>query len=293
MKYTELYIFISLPLAIFLFFSNCSEVEFAQVSEVQKVTETEVGIEPVYVNEPPGEEVICGGAALGNESCEENIEKGNGLIGGLYYYPNEYDNTKISHKVDSLIEHEFTHAGSIYFNQVFVPTFNFSLGFPTQNGLLKKPNGEILDEGFALDLYTKFVLRTDQEEGNYQFALLSDDGSKLLNLDSGELLVNNDGEHSTQMKCGATILLEKNKPINLRLRYYQGPRTSVALTMLIRKVSSSNSSIHCNQKSDHEFFYSSGDDKNNNVTPNLEDFWFGDLIDAGWVVPTVDNYKLP
>ncbi|MCB0357445.1 MAG: hypothetical protein KDD40_10575, partial [Bdellovibrionales bacterium] len=95
------------------------------------------------------------------------------------------------------------------------------------------------------------------------------------------------------LKCGGTLELSHDTPVNLRLRYYQGPRYSVALTLLIRKVIPGASNIHCNESSDYQYFYGNRDDKFTGLPPNLTDYWFGDLISAGWVVPTADNYVRP
>ncbi|MCX8057691.1 MAG: PA14 domain-containing protein [Ignavibacteria bacterium] len=101
-----------------------------------------------------------------------------------------------------------------------VPTRSFTEGFP---GV---PGGLI--EWFGIRFVAKLEITT---AGNYTFIIGSDDGSKLYINDS--LIINNDGLHS---------YLEKSASINLtagehriRVDYYQGPRTEIALRLFWRK----------------------------------------------------------
>lgn len=289
------------PLAISLFYSNCSDVEFQNANGNLLKSDVAVDLDENEdnVKDDDGkkvveidEEVICGGILFQGEDCEEDKDKGNGLLGGLYYYPNVYSNNAITHDVNVLIEREFTYAAPIYFNKVFVPTLQFSIGFPYKDGFFEKPTGEKLVEGFAIELFTNFQLRNDQHPGEYEFALLSDDGSTLLNLDDNQLLVNNNGAHSTKLACGSSLNLSKDQKIKMRLRYYQGPRTEIALTVLMRKAAPGQSNVHCGASSQYQFFYPTFAAKEQGSAPNYEDFWFGDLLEAGWEVPTSENFKV-
>lgn len=73
---------------------------------------------------------------------------------------------------------------------------------------------------------------TIQEEGDFNFRTLSDDGSKLF-IDN-VLIVNNDGLHAPGSAVG-TVHLRKGVH-TLRVEYYQGPATYIALQVYGNKV---------------------------------------------------------
>src|SRR5690606_29942173 len=69
---------------------------------------------------------------------------------------------------------------SLFFSQINVPTRKFTEGFATESGgAVKDDNGDRLIEYFALRFQTKFKLSLDQEPGEYEIALLSDDGAEV------------------------------------------------------------------------------------------------------------------
>lgn len=106
-------------------------------------------------------------------------------------------------------------AGTIYTNTLQVTPRNFVQGFPGVTGQF---------EWFAIHYTGRFWIET---EGRYQFRLLSDDGSKLW-ID-GELLIDNDGQHPPLAIEGSAVL--SRGVHDLRLDYFQGPRTFVALVL--------------------------------------------------------------
>ena len=66
-----------------------------------------------------------------------------------------------------------------------------------------------------------------QKDALYFFRLVSDDGSKLVIDDS--LVINNDGIHSDDPKNGNMFL--KKGMHTIRLDYFQGPRSEIALQL--------------------------------------------------------------
>ena len=66
--------------------------------------------------------------------------------------------------------------------------------------------------------------------GKYQFDLLSDDGAKVY-IDS-KLIVSDDSLHSPQGSRGKVQLAAGAHDI--RISYFQGPRTEVALVLLVK-----------------------------------------------------------
>jgi hypothetical protein len=106
-------------------------------------------------------------------------------------------------------------AGTIYTTSLNIPTQNFRRGFP---GVTKR------FEWFAIDYSGRFWA---EKPGEYDFSLTSDDGSNLY-ID-GELVVDNDGIHSTRERSGAVRLTRGVHKI--RVSYYQGPGDSIALVL--------------------------------------------------------------
>lgn len=105
--------------------------------------------------------------------------------------------------------------GSIYTTSLNIPPRDFLQGFP---GVTDRT------EWFAIDYSGKFYVEIP---GKYKFSLLSDDGSKLY-IDK-KLVIDNDGTHGALNLYGAAQL--KTGPHTIRVSYFQGPRTAVALVL--------------------------------------------------------------
>ena len=136
-------------------------------------------------------------------------------------------------------------------------------------------------------------------EGRYEFALLSDDGS-LLELDTDgdkqfELIVDNDGLHSTRLGCSSIAVNLKHKQLlPLQLKYYQGPRTHIALTLLARKLADNEmpgQDAYCGHASSKDY-YGADPAESNNYVPNYDKSYFGDLTRRGWFVPQNEMFLL-
>jgi hypothetical protein len=132
-----------------------------------------------------------------------------GLKGDIYHLPR---NTQSVHEIDHLKPQ-----GSIYTTSLNVPPQDFQLGFP---GITKRY------EWFAIDYSGKFWI---EHPGLYRFRLVSDDGA-MLYID-GQLVADNDGIHSTEVRLGSIHLAGGIHRI--RLPYFQGPATTVALMLEI------------------------------------------------------------
>lgn len=105
----------------------------------------------------------------------------------------------------------------IYTSSLNVPPRNFTEGFPGVTDRF---------EWFAIDYSGRFWV---EKPGLYQFALTSDDGSKLYIDD--ELIIDNDGVHAPEVKMGRIGL--SGGIHRIRVSYFQGPRDEVALTLEI------------------------------------------------------------
>jgi hypothetical protein len=182
----------------------------------------------------PPTNVVCN-SLTGNGDCSQVVPQA-GLIGNIYYKPNA---TSVNEYINFGQKLNVT----IQMTSLDVPERSWTLGF-SQVGKtpIKDQYGQSLIEFFALDLTGKFTLPATFANGNYQFAIASDDGS-ILDMD-GIKIVDNDGTHSTQWKCASTMVnLKAGVKHSMRLRYYQGPRTEIALQVFFRP--STSSSLPC------------------------------------------------
>lgn len=117
--------------------------------------------------------------------------------------------------------------GDVCVSQLNIADRDFTHGFPGVSDIF---------EWFALDM--RFKLNVTKA-GNYQFFLNSDDGS-ILSIDNA-VVVDNDGTHSQQEKSGSKYLGVGVHDV--QVRYYQGPRTRIALE-LFWKVPGSNQKVY-------------------------------------------------
>ena len=108
--------------------------------------------------------------------------------------------------------------GTIYTTELDVSPREFHQGFP---GVTKRY------EWFAIDYKARFWVETP---GEYEFTLLSDDGSALY-LDERQV-INNDCIHPIKEVSG-TVQLEGGIH-EIRVSYFQGPRFHVALVLKVK-----------------------------------------------------------
>jgi hypothetical protein len=133
-------------------------------------------------------------------------------------------------------------------------------------------------------------LGLDDPEGQYQMAVLSDDGTNLFVKDAADYrnYVNNDGTHPTRMGCSIDALtFNSTTRIPMKLDYYQGPRFHIALTVLWR-VKPADGSLDplCGSSGNSRFW----DSTQNPPAPQQS---YYDLLGRGWKVLTTDNFELP
>lgn len=212
---------------------------------------------------------------------------------GDTYIRNTYTN------VSSIITKGIKSNTSIIFSQLNYPTVNFTQGFTAGNYVVKDDAGNKLDEWFAFRLDTILKLKasdlpagkTSQE---YEIAILSDDGTLVsfgpqqqvgtASTGNLSLVINNDGTHPTQMGCISTsnasrrINFDINTRLPVRIDYYQGPRTHIALRLIWRKVTSTTApDAYCG---------SSGSGSEGLGTST---YWT-QMVNRGWTDLTPDNY---
>lgn len=137
--------------------------------------------------------------------CESSAD--NKIVADLYVLP-----------VNTSSLPDFNNLGiekTICLNQLDIAERAFDEGFPGVQDLI---------EWFGLDI--KFTVDVPVN-GNYTFALTADDGARLF-VDNDEL-IDNDGLHSPITKTESLFLKRGQHEINIR--YFQGPRTQIALEL--------------------------------------------------------------
>lgn len=255
-----------------------------KVSEQGTVAEIVPGENP----RDPGT-VVCDPFQEGGAETERT----QGVVGQLYYL----DNTQPQYrKVQEYFD--FGHHVSevdIFFNQLFIPTRPFDRGFTTESGqTITTVDGDTLYEWFALKFKGQIKLSPDDLPGDYQVALLSDDGSlwKLDRNNDGqmELVVDNDNFHSTRLGCATEkVSLQYGDKIPFEIDYFQGPRYHIALTALWRPWPENAADLndpHCGMQSNSAYFDST-------KSPPEPKRAYLDLLDRGWKPLSAKNFELP
>lgn len=182
-------------------------------------------------------------------------EAKNGIRGTLHYYEvgdplisSIRNSTHFMSGVPGVVDAP----SAVYLNQLDVPTRAFDQGFTSGDGqLLRTMSGDPLIEWFSLRMASNLVAPTVSEEGDYQFAMHSDDGA-LLKIDENrdgnfEVLVDDDTIHSPHLKCATrTVHLKAGDPLPMKLDYFQGPRVLITMQLLWRRMpAAQNSGMSC------------------------------------------------
>ena len=215
------------------------------------------------------------------------VDPGLGLLAKLYYL-------KAGERYYSVPEYLSLGERSsqkLFFSEINVPTRLFDTGFPIQTGgVVKNDQGSDLFEFFALQFSSILVLRPDQEEGEYELALLSDDGAIFkVREDNGQYVayVSNDGDHPTRFGCGTkTIQMNRDSEHIISIEYYQGPRHHISLIPMWRRVTANTvAETRCGVAGNETFF-----DYNNNSQPQA---MYQELLSRGWEPIRQQNYRIP
>lgn len=183
---------------------------------------------------------------------------------------------------------------TLFFTDLNVPTRNFDQGFSTQTtSVVRDDMGEKLIEYFGLQFQTQLRLHTEDSAGQYELAILSDDGTTLKisspSAEGGEsvseTLINNEGAHPTRMGCAARpVTLNHKQGLDLDLSYYQGPRMHIAMMLMWRPVSTSAEPL-CGASGNNLFFNPDDQSKPQSA--------YRDLVSRGWKPIPARNFFLP
>jgi hypothetical protein len=227
----------------------------------------------------------------------------NGLVGTISYLPGT------SPQVQNYVNHGaalslanlatgapnvVTEPATLFLSQVDVPTEQFSAGFPDSTGkLLSDDQGSPLIEYFALHLQSNIMLNATDAAGEYQFAILSDDGSIMQIAPSANgtysTLIDNDGTHPNALGCAAnSVMLMPGVPVPIKLDYFQGPRYSISFILLWRTGSSANTfEPECGVNENDSYYF------NEATTPSTPTSKYEALLSRGWSVVPAANFYLP
>lgn len=269
-----------------LFFS--CELKQQPATEDIKQTESQSseGNLKVDVNMYSSAKLICDPLAPPTDPGETTYEYG--IKASLHYLeagmPRMY-------KATDYVQFGRKAASDVFLRDMNVPTRMFTEGFSTPTGqTLAKDNGQKLIEYFGLKMNSSLMLNDSDEEGEYELAMLADDGSNLTIKGVGDnaidtLLINNDGDHPTRMGCATkTVTLSRNQMIPIEVTYYQGPMYHISNVLIWRKSSTAGKDPLCGQLGNNLYF-----NPNNNSQPLQA---FKDLQARGWKVVKPNNFVL-
>ncbi len=222
----------------------------------------------------------------------------NGLVGDLFSLKDDPTIDKSKINLDVFRNNRNQLDAKVYSSQLNVPTRRFTDGFSPQDGsspLVHPETGEVLVEYFMLHYKSELIV-SEEEEGQYQFALLSDDGS-ILRLDKDGAangikyvsVVEHGSTHPTRLECGKDFFqLKANTPLPIEVEYFQGPREHIALILLWRKVvpGSQLKYSYCGEQGNDLFFdYSK--------LPSKPKDPFKTVLSEGWQIIPPSNFLLP
>ncbi|MBK9293884.1 MAG: hypothetical protein IPM57_05480 [Oligoflexia bacterium] len=214
----------------------------------------------------------------------------NGAVANLVYLSD--DQPRYTNVIDYINNGHLADV-TLFLNKLDTPTRPFDFGFVTEAGsLIQDQTGDTLYEYFGLHVESFLKLREGDPVGDYQFALLSDDGAVMQIDDLGlgfRTLVDNNGTHPTRMACSSErIPFDQNTMLPMKLDYYQGPRYHIALTLLWRPYPENPADVNdplCGRQGNSLFW----DSTQTPSAPNA----FNDLLARGWRVVSTENFRLP
>ena len=215
-------------------------------------------------------------------------EQGKGLVGNirLLHDPSHRENrTYLSNYLDDTLSYQVPNM-TLFMGKVDVPSRDFTLGFSTQDNEILSVNEQPLIEFFNINLESILRIDNESEVGEYELAIISDDGSKLSLKPAGQngflTYINSNRPHAPTMLCGESgtnvpryISFQKGKGVDIKINYFQGPRTRIALQFIWRKKT-------MNQV------------KSSKCGEGINSLSFGDLISSeGWSIIPADVFNLP
>jgi hypothetical protein len=229
-------------------FQNCSPKTSFSKAELPSVS---VGIQGEESSAPPVN-VICDPLSGGSQCA---LEEKSGLIGNIYYlnsaqstqFNGDLNNAKLAdyYNLGAKVETPLLMSQFNITNRSFLSGFIIGQDSAGANILAKDSAGNDLVEWFAIKV-SGHIMVDAADEGLYQFAVNSDDGSKL-KVD-GATIIDNDGVHAVVRKESSSLIsLVRNAKKSIEIQYFQGPRQMIALEVFFRKCEVQSSESSCLQ----------------------------------------------
>lgn len=271
------------------------------------------GLAPVVPPTATGP-VMCASFQTIQGSC---LAINSGFVGYIYYFLDKsafstnspaylydkndqaipFDGASIG-SVNVVIDRGYRAASYMVASELAMPVQDFVDGFKTGPGTyLTDFNGRKVIEGFALDLKGRLKLAPEMAEGNYELGILSDDGS-LVDVDTDgdnvlESIINIDGYQAARFGCSTKALpMIRASRLPIRVRYYQGPRTEIALTLVMRKLQPGESVGRdrlCGVSYSGNSLWFSSTGTSENSRPVLSN----EMTQRGWFIPGSNMIDLP
>ncbi|MFN7685108.1 MAG: hypothetical protein ACK5QT_06815 [Oligoflexia bacterium] len=239
--------------------------------------------------------LVCNPLTEGSGTDTDPVEPSAGIRGRLFSIPNWetclWARNCLQIPVDGFLAEGTDLGMNLFFQDINVPTRLFTAGFETQSGeVIRNPQGEVVYEWFGLDLQAQIKLGPNDPAGQYQFALISDDGV-ILDLDTtGQGLqpaIQDPLIHAPKLSCASqTVTLSAASKIPMRLRYFQGPRFHIALQLLWRLNPTTLQTSHCGEQGTHLYH-------NPDTTPSTPQAAYEQLLSEGWRPLGPENFELP
>ncbi|MGZ3707289.1 MAG: hypothetical protein ACXWPM_00300, partial [Bdellovibrionota bacterium] len=212
-----------------------------------------------------------------------------GLVASLAYLP---DSAPRAANLAGMSAYQVGVDATLFFDNLYVPTRKFDLGFTTQSGdLLVNQDGTMLYEYFSVHFDSVLHLNAGDAEGDYQLALIADDGA-VVQVDQGsgfQKLIDDDGAHPSKfVNATQAVHLTQGAGVPLQVDYFQGPRYHISLVMMWRPMpTSGNVNDALNGQSGNSLFF------DYNTVPSNPQQAFKDLQSRGWSVVPAGNFALP
>ncbi|MGE3973626.1 MAG: hypothetical protein AB7F59_03775 [Bdellovibrionales bacterium] len=237
---------------------------------------------------PPVEPVVCDPF-----SNDELVYRQNGLTGKFYYLTD--DMPRYNRSSDYINHGVLVDRVTLFLSRLFVPTRAFDLGFTTQEGVTLKTNtGDTLYEYFGLQLESTLMLNaSDTHIGDYQFAILSDDGATLsLQPDSNvpfQTLIENENDHPTRFQVATqAVHFDRTTRLPMKLQYYQGPRMHISMVLMWRPWPTNPADVMdpLNGYTTNTDFFDS------TQVPSVPQSKYNELLGRGWKPLDTKNFLL-
>lgn len=265
-----------------LFTGACGNMASAPSDERLSALE-EIQLSRVDVNRYPATKLVCDPIGAPSPDPRSNA----GIKAELYYLNATQSKPE---RVGEVIASGKKSDRDIFFSQLYAPTRMFDEGFMNDSGEpVKNDDGQRLIEYFALRFKSVLRLAPEQAPGEYEFAVLSDDGS-VFRVRDGEgawrTVVDNDGTHPSRLACSSrTLRFDRESEHMMELDYHQGPRYHISLIVLMRKVDGARKAEEaCGVEGNETWF-----DPKNQSSPREA---YQNLLARGWRPLGKDNYAI-